>query len=80
MYKLILINSSWCIFMKKGGKDCIHSLWSPSVSTSASPMNFTEQASYNSAYKGKLIVTSASLSGRAFIHVQRCTNLYKFVP
>ena len=41
MYKLILINS-WCIFMKKGGKDFINSLWSPSVSTSASSMNFAE--------------------------------------
>lgn len=41
MYKLILINS-WCIFMKKGGKDGINSLCSPSVSTSDSSMNFAE--------------------------------------
>lgn len=46
MYKLILINSR-CIFMKKGEKDCINSLCSPSVSTSASSMNFAEGVTKN---------------------------------
>ena len=46
MYKLILINS-WCIFMEKGGKDCINSLCSPSVSISASSMDFTEGVTKN---------------------------------
>lgn len=46
MYKLILTNS-WCIFMEKGGKDCINSLCSPSVSISASSMNFAEGVTKN---------------------------------
>ena len=79
MYKLILINS-WCLFMKKGAKDCINSVCSPSVGTSASSMNFAEGVTKKPVRTIPRTCHCQSVCKRAFIHVQRRTNLCKFVP